>query len=199
ENKQLYFTLTATKYKYICDFDNDCVKAVCDRFHLLGHMDRNALRETVNKEYIGISTNSIYNYVRACFSCQRVSVPSPTLSLTHIIPDFIRDRLIVDTIDVSEYAESNMNKKYIFKMIDSLSKFVWCYPVERKCSSAFLEAIKDLYYTEGSWQIFHSDNGDEFTAIQVQNFIRNVMRATIVYGAPYRPQTQVQIERFNRT
>ncbi|KAF7678000.1 Pro-Pol polyprotein, partial [Cucumispora dikerogammari] len=84
-------------------------------------------------------------------------------------------------------------------MIDSFSKFVWCYTVERKSSSAFLEAIKDLYYTEGPWQIFHSDNGGEFTAMQVQNFIRNVMNATIVHGAPYRPQAQGQIERFNRT
>ncbi|KAF7694740.1 hypothetical protein CDIK_1978 [Cucumispora dikerogammari] len=124
ENNQLYFTIDATKYKYICDFDNDSVKAVCDRFHLPGHMGRNALRKAVNKEYIGISTNSIYNYVRACFSCQRESVPSPTLPLTPIIPNFIRERLIVDTIDVSEYAESNMNKKYIFTMIDSFKKFV---------------------------------------------------------------------------
>ncbi|KAF7677999.1 hypothetical protein CDIK_4499, partial [Cucumispora dikerogammari] len=107
---QLDFTIAATKYKYTCDFDNGSIKSVCDRFHLPGHMGRNALRESVNKEYIGISTNSIYNYVRAYFSCQRESVPYPTLPLTPIIPNFIRERLIVDTIDVSEYAESNMNK-----------------------------------------------------------------------------------------
>ena len=148
------------------------------------------MKKAVNKEYIGISTNSIYNYVRACFSCQRESVPAPTLPLTPIISNFIRERLIVDTIDVSEYAESNMNKKYIFTMIDSFKKFVWCYTVERKSSSAFLEAIKDLYYTEVSWKIFHSDNGGEFTAIQIQEPIRNVINATIVLGASYRPKTQ---------
>ncbi|KAF7685894.1 hypothetical protein CDIK_3356 [Cucumispora dikerogammari] len=115
KNKQLYFTIAVTKYKHICDFDNDFVKAVCDRFHLPSHMSRNALREAVNKKYIGFSTNSIYNYARACFLCQRVSVSSPTLPLTPIIHNFIRERFIVDTIDVSEYAKSNMNKKiYIY-------------------------------------------------------------------------------------
>ncbi|KAF7685768.1 hypothetical protein CDIK_3482 [Cucumispora dikerogammari] len=58
ENNQLYFTIVATKYKYSCDFDNDSVKSVCDRFHLPGHMGRNALREAVNKKYIVIKNNS---------------------------------------------------------------------------------------------------------------------------------------------
>ncbi|KAF7686570.1 hypothetical protein CDIK_3137 [Cucumispora dikerogammari] len=125
ENNQLYFITATTKYKYICDFDNDSAKAVCDRFHLLGHLGRNALREAINKECIGISTNSIYSYVRKCFSCQKVSISFPTLFLTLIILNFIRERIVVDTIDISEYSESNMNKRYIFTGIDSISKFVW--------------------------------------------------------------------------
>ena len=89
--------------------------------------------------------------------------------------------------------------KYVFTMIDSFSKFAWCYPSENKTSGNFLNALKNLYDREGTWKIFHSDNGGEFTANSVKAFITNVMKAEIVHGAPYRPQTQGQIERFNRT
>ena len=55
-------------------------------------------------------------------------------------------------------------------------------------------ALKKLYHQEGTWQIFHSDNEGEFIANTVKNFILNdVMKAEIVHGAPYRPQTQGQI------
>ncbi|KAF7685519.1 hypothetical protein CDIK_3732 [Cucumispora dikerogammari] len=68
ENNQLYFTTAGIKYKYICDFNYESIKAVCDKYHLPSHMGRNALREAINKEYIGISTNFIYSYVKMCFS-----------------------------------------------------------------------------------------------------------------------------------
>ncbi|KAF7684883.1 Gag-Pol polyprotein, partial [Cucumispora dikerogammari] len=83
-------------------------------------------------------------------------------------------------------------------MIESFSKFAFCYPVERKTSENFLKAFKHLYYREGGWKIVHSDNGREFVANRVVEFISQI-GSEQVQGAPYRPQTQGQIERFNRT
>ena len=199
ENETLYFSVNETKYTYICDFDDIEVKSVCDSYHLPSHIGRNMLREDIYKSYVGISAKSIYDYVNGCSFCQRDSVPAPRLPLVPIVPNFIRERIIVDTIDLSEYGEANNGMKYIFTMIDSFSKFAWCYQTERKSTVSFLKAFKHFYHREGSWKIFHSDNGGEFIANEVQTFIRTVMKAQIVHGAPYRPQTQGQIERFNRT
>ncbi|KAF7699606.1 Pol polyprotein [Cucumispora dikerogammari] len=83
-------------------------------------------------------------------------------------------------------------------MIDSFFKFALCCPVERKISENFLKAFKHLYYREGGWKIVHSDNCREFVANRVVDFIGHI-ESEQVHGALYRPQTQGQIERFNRT
>ncbi|KAF7682459.1 Pro-Pol polyprotein [Cucumispora dikerogammari] len=49
-----------------------------------------------------------------------------------------------------------------------------------------------------SWKIFHSDNGDEFTSNSVREFLKRLKRDDI-QGTPHHPQSQEQIERFNRT
>ena len=193
ENGNLFYSIGTKKYTYICNFDILAIKNLCDMHHLPSHNGRNMMREDINKNYVGISVKSIYEYVNTCTFCQREAVPAPRLPLIPIVPSFIKERLIVDTIDLSEYAEANNGKKYIFTMIYSFSKFAWCYPSERKSGACFLEAFKHFFRREGSWKIFHSDNGGEFVANEVQTFIRTVMRAQIVHGAPYRPQTQGQI------
>ena len=88
-----------TKDRYISDCDQDCIKQVCDEFHLPGHVGRNAMRKYIGAQYMGISVKTISRYVESCTHCQRESVPTPVLPLKPIIPNFIRERLIVDTID----------------------------------------------------------------------------------------------------
>ncbi|KAF7684862.1 Gag-Pro-Pol polyprotein [Cucumispora dikerogammari] len=101
------------------------------------------------------------------------------------IPSCIRERLIVDAIDLSQYAESNNGIRYIFTMVDSFSKFSFCYPTERKTSTNFLKAVTHLYMHEGCWRILHSDNDGEFLANNVKNFSRS-MSTKLVQGAPHR-------------
>ncbi|KAF7686600.1 SCAN domain-containing protein 3 [Cucumispora dikerogammari] len=126
------------------------MREASDLFHLLGHLGRNALREAISTQYIGVSTKFIHNYVNHCIGCQRKSVHVPTTLLAPIISNFVRERLIVDTIDHSEDREYNDGIKYIFTMIDSFSKFAFCYPVKSKTSQNFLRSLKNLYLGESS-------------------------------------------------
>ncbi|KAF7690725.1 Pro-Pol polyprotein [Cucumispora dikerogammari] len=84
-------------------------------------------------------------------------------------------------------------------MIDSFSKFSWCYTSTRKTEAGFLKNLRHLHHREGTWRIFHSDNDGDFTSNEVQEYIEQKMGAQIIHGAPYYPQPQGQIERFNRT
>ncbi|KAG0437190.1 Transposon Tf2-6 polyprotein, partial [Dictyocoela muelleri] len=53
-------------------------------------------------------------------------------------------------------------------------------------------------YLEGKWDILHTDNGGEFENERVKNICRQ-FGVTMIHGRPYHPQSQGQIERFNRT
>ncbi|KAF7699468.1 Pro-Pol polyprotein [Cucumispora dikerogammari] len=48
------------------------------------------------------------------------------------------------------------------------------------------------------WKIFHSDNGGEFTSNSVREVLKQ-LKIDDIQGTPYHPQSQGQIERFNRT
>ncbi|KAF7685327.1 Gag-Pol polyprotein [Cucumispora dikerogammari] len=94
--------------------------------------------------------------------------------------------------------DANDWKRYLFTFIDSFSKFAFVFPSVRRDSESVLKNLKELIYSEGPWKIFHSDNGGEFTSNNIKSFLEE-FNIRDVQGRPYRPQTQGQIERFNRT
>ncbi|KAF7694702.1 Gag-Pol polyprotein [Cucumispora dikerogammari] len=195
----LNYTINEEKYIYVCDFERSIIEDVCDHYHLLGHLGRNILRTEIYKKYVGISVERIFAYVYSCLSFKKKLVPTLSLPLVPIVSNFIRERLIVDTVDLSEYADLNNGIKYVFTMIDSFSKFSWCYPSTRKTAAEFLKNLHYLHDRKGTWKIFHSDNGEEFTSNVVQEYIEQKMSARIIHRAPYHSQSQGQIKRFNRT
>ncbi|KAF7701603.1 hypothetical protein CDIK_0693 [Cucumispora dikerogammari] len=134
--------------EYVCEFETQKIREICNLFHLPGHLGKNSLREAIQTKYVGIPIKKINDFVAECIVCKRKEQHVPSTLLTPIIPNFVRERLIVDTIDLSEYHVSNNEIKYIFTMIDSFSKFAFCYPVERKTSENFLRAIRYLYFRE---------------------------------------------------
>ncbi|KAG0442753.1 Pro-Pol polyprotein [Dictyocoela muelleri] len=96
------------------------------------------------------------------------------------------------------YAEHNQGFKYIFTFIDSFTKFGWAYISKTKDADSFSKILLKHFYTEGLWGIFHSDNGTEFVNTKV-NEILTRFNVSSVHGMPYHPQSQGQVEGFNRT
>ncbi|KAF7700675.1 hypothetical protein CDIK_0885 [Cucumispora dikerogammari] len=119
----LNYSIKEKKYIYVCDFEHNLIENVCNNSHLPGHLERNSLRSEIYKKHVGISAKRIATYVDSCLSWRRELVPTPILPLTSIIPNYIRERLIVDTIDLSKYSDMNEKIMYVFTMIDSFSKF----------------------------------------------------------------------------
>lgn len=198
ESGNLVYYKEDKKYIFVGDFEADKVKAICDVLHLPGHIGKNILRHEISKKYVGISTLSIYSYVDSCINCQRETIPNIVAPLQPIVPSYVRERIIIDTIDLSEYEASNRGYKYVFTMIDSFSKFAFCFPARRKNAENFLKSFKKLYFSEGKWKIVHTDNGGEFTANIVGYFFQEI-GVIHIRGSPYHPQSQGQVERFNRT
>ncbi|KAG0425219.1 Gag-Pol polyprotein, partial [Dictyocoela muelleri] len=96
------------------------------------------------------------------------------------------------------YSEHNDGYKYIFTFIDSFTKFAWAYISKSKNAAAFSDILLKHFYNQGLWSIFHTDNGTEFVNSLVSSILEK-FNITSVCGMPYHPQSQGQIERFNRT
>ncbi|KAF7675935.1 hypothetical protein CDIK_4516, partial [Cucumispora dikerogammari] len=126
-NVNLFYIHRKTNYRFICDFEKDKIKEICEGYHLPGHLSITKLLGLISFSYAEISVKSIKNFVNSCLSCKRDTVSSSQLPLTPIIPSFIRERIMVDTIDLSCYSESNLGIKYLFTMFDTLSKFTFVF------------------------------------------------------------------------
>ncbi|KAG0441407.1 Retrovirus-related Pol polyprotein from transposon RE1 [Dictyocoela muelleri] len=128
-------------------------------------MDHVGIKSTFNRiceKYIGINLNDVRKFVETCVNCQRESLPNLQRSITLIIPDYVRERLIVDTIDITFYRHNNNDYRYIFTFFDSFSKYAWAYPARNKNGETFLSILRYHFYFEGTWAKLHSDNGGEF-------------------------------------
>ncbi|KAF7686573.1 hypothetical protein CDIK_3133 [Cucumispora dikerogammari] len=107
EEGKLHILVNGVGLEYVCEFEVERIIQICNSFYLPEHLGRNALREVILTRYIGVGVKQIYDYVDGCVGCQREAQHVPSTPLTPIKPNFIRERLIVDTIDLSEYYESN--------------------------------------------------------------------------------------------
>ncbi|KAG0433365.1 Pro-Pol polyprotein, partial [Dictyocoela muelleri] len=214
KSEKYAFKRMCSKFKLIDNIlyckDNDIYKIYICRYeeskriekirfcHNQDHVGPRGTYEKVNRIYSGIKYDDVQGFILTCQNCIRERPPSILTSITPIIPSYQRERLIVDTIDMSVYANHNENYKYIFTFIDSFSKFAWSYPSKRKDGVTFAKILSSHIYNEGLWTILHTDNGGEFINNNV-NEILEKFNIKSIHGRPYHPQSQGQIERFNRT
>ncbi|KAF7687823.1 hypothetical protein CDIK_2980 [Cucumispora dikerogammari] len=124
--------------------------------------------------------------VDSCLSCKRKLVSTLTLPLVSIVRNFIRERLIVDTIDLSEYANLNNEIKYVFTMLDSFFKFTWCQSSTRKTAAEFLK-LCDIYFTERVRRVFSIQIMVK-SLLEVQEYIAQKKNVEL-YTTPYHPQS----------
>ncbi|KAG0440504.1 Retrovirus-related Pol polyprotein from transposon gypsy [Dictyocoela muelleri] len=140
----------------------------------------------------------IVDFISKCENCMRERVPHVNNSITLIVPSYQRERIIIDTIDMSIYSSHNDNYNYIFTFIDSFSKFAWAYSSKRRNSLCFFKNLKKNIYIKKVFRIFFINNGGEFINTSVKQIL-NEFGIRSVHGRPYHSQSQGQIERFNIT
>ena len=109
------------------------------------------------------------------------------------------EQLEADLIDVQSIEQKN--KRYILTGIDPFSKFGLAIPLADKSEStvrqallAIIKGIGDKGFKIGA---LRTDNGSEFTNKEFETELekQNIKHIT---GKPYNPQSQGQVERFNR-
>ena len=73
-----------------------------------------------------------------------------------------------------KYSKQNNNYKYILTVIDSFSKYSWCYPLKNKNSNEIINCFKDIFKkSKRKPKMIQSDEGSEFTNKSVQKFFKD--------------------------
>jgi transposase InsO family protein len=108
------------------------------------------------------------------------------------------EHLQMDLVDFHQYKTFNKNITFLLVVVDCFSKFLWAFPLLRKAAPEVLSKLRALFMTEGIPTILQSDNGTEFVSEKSRDYYE---RCGIVFrtGRAYKPSSQGQVERTNRT
>ena len=104
----------------------------------------------------------------------------------------------IDLMTMIKYSKQNKNYKYILTVIDSFSKYSWCYPLKTKKSEEIINSFNDIFKkSKRKPKLIQSDEGTEFTNKQTQTFFKN---NNIKWYHTYNRNIKCSIcERYNRT
>lgn len=108
------------------------------------------------------------------------------------------EHLQMDLVDFHQYKSFNKNYTFLLVVVDCFSKFLWAFPLKKKEAPEVLSKLRALFMTEGIPTILQSDNGKEFVSDESRAYYA---RCGIIYrtGRAYKPSSQGQVERTNRT
>jgi len=146
---------------------------------------------------LGISRTSVMEYLNRDMvhqTHQRIrllKVQKPVIALSKL------DRLEVDLIDMTTWAGSNNSRRYEVSIIDCFSKYAWLLPITQKKAEKVLEVL-GLFLKEHTPKVLQSDNSGEFTNARMKELLDN-LHIKHITSLPYKPSSNGQVERFNRT
>lgn len=146
-------------------------------------------------------TSDLKRYIKGCSQCQRRKSPRPVkyeTALRPTIPSSINARVGIDLVGPLPLTESTRSQ-YVCVMIDYFSKWPEAVPIKDKSANSVAKAIYNGWYCRhGIPYEIHTDQGPEFTNELLKRL--NVrMGVESRFTTPYNPQSNGEVERFNRT
>ena len=134
--------------------------------------------------------------VRNCMVCDqlRKQVPAVVTPLRPIIAQRVFDHVMCDLVTMPHCK----GYRYVLVFKDVFSGYIRCYKLRNKETTGVVRALDDLACTLGPPKILSSDNGMEFNSNEMKKACR-VLGVEKRNSVPYRPQSQGNVERQNRT
>lgn len=119
-----------------------------------------------------------------------------------VIATRIFERIQIDATEIATDKLSELRGKhgyrYLLTIVDCLSKMAFAYPLKTLTVGEAVPHLRFLFDTYMVPEILQSDNGRQFRN-KVLSALKLEKGYTHMFGAPYTPEHQGQIERFNRT
>lgn len=148
--------------------------------------------------WVGMN-NDVRQYIKTCEHCQkcktRKHIPKPPLR--PIIAKEPLERIKIDFTEMDE-SDPDTGDRYVLTIVDCCTKFLWMRTFPGKHAAPVARALLEIFSSEGYPTIIQFDNGKEFTAAIVKEYI-HLISTEVRHSRPKHPQTNGQIERLNGT
>lgn len=178
-------------------------KLVLEHSHdsvLGGHYGFNKMFYRVRQDFYwpGMSED-IRHYIQTCDSCnaRKLSLDKQIGDLQPLQSHEPFDIIGVDL--VGPLPTTNEGYRYLLVVQDLFSKWVEAFPIRSKTAKEVADVlVREVICRFGSPRQILSDNGKEFVN-EILTEVCKVIGSVKIFTAPYRPQTDGQVERFNKT
>lgn len=167
---------------------------------LAGHPGSSKMYQTMRRRYYWPSlAASVYGCVAACETCikNRLTETQCT-SVMRLFPATEPfSALAVDLL--GPLTRTPEGYEYLLVICDRFTKLTRAVPLKTTTAMDVVSSIIDVWVASyGIPDSILSDNGPQFASILYQG-VMSMLGVTINYATPYHPQTNGQVERFNKT
>ena len=149
------------------------------------------------EQYVGITREDVHTFLNNQETKQLHDTVHHQKVVRPILPKAPKQIWQADLTDMNKYYVQNGQKKYLLTVIDCFSKYAYVFALANKNEQTIADKFNELFQRDKPATL-QTDNGGEFKNAVVGNVCthHNVRQ---VFSAPYRPQSQGMIERFNQT
>lgn len=137
-----------------------------------------------------------------CPGCKQEQALPKKDHIDSIVTTRVFERIQVDATEIATerlaYLRGRHGFRYLLTIVDCLSKMAFAFALKTLTVEETVGHLKGLFSTYMIPEILQSDNGRQFknkllASLKTQSGYKHL------FGAPYTPQHQGQVERFNRT
>ena len=164
-----------------------------------GHLGRNrTLARLSQRFYWSGMADDVGDWLRNCTTCMKRKSPAGRHHPLGNIPTGHRwDRIAMDILDVCDPTPEGF--RYILVIADYFSKWTEAFPIKDKCADTVADVLVDKIILR-FWMplVIHSDQGREFENGLMKSLC-SLLGCVKTRTAPYHPQSDGMVERFNRT
>ena len=141
----------------------------------------------------------ISNYIKRCILCNTHKLGKKIKpNNKQIISYFPLERVELDLTYLAKlYPKNNSEFNYLLCAIDHFSKYAKTYLMITKSSEEVLKNLKSFINEIGTPHIIQTDNGGEFTAKIIKNYLKE-KKILFINSSLYHPQANGVVEAFNK-
>ena len=144
----------------------------------------------------GLCTD-VDKHVKHCLQCRKQNLRPQRYAMLHTkVPSMPMHFISMDLIGQFKPPSSKGNS-FALTVIDMLTNFVWCIPLQTKTADEVIHAyLKNVYAQYGGSQKILSDNGSEFKN-KLFGKVAEELGMKQIFSSPYYPKGNSRIENFH--
>ena len=161
------------------------------------YASKNTLYQAAREKFPEVKLNQIENWLSKQLAYTLHKPVYKTFQTRPVIVYVIYQLWQLDPVDLSKLARENDGHKFIWSIIDVLSKYGWLLPLKSKHGSEIKGALTKLFeQTKRRPVMVQTDEGTEFLNFHVPDFLK---KYRISFFTTFSEQKARIFESFNRT